>query len=85
MDYETWIERERRIRQRILTNSPVFQVHKCYRVCRECAEICLCHEIRCPNCDGTAIEEQPLPDGDVRDAARYRCCFRFDRISGTLP
>jgi len=83
MDYETWIARERRIRQRILTNSPVFLVHKCYRVCQACAELCLCHEVRCPNCDGTAIVEQPLPDSEVFTAARYRCRFRFDHLAGT--
>jgi len=84
MDYETWIARERRIRQRILTNSPLF-VHKRYRVCRHCAELCLCHEARCPNCDGSAIEEQPLADGEVFAAARYRCRFRFDHLAGKEP
>ena len=72
-----------RIRQRILTNSPVFQVHKRYRVCQDCAEICLCHELRCPNCDCTTITEQSLPDGEVFAAARYRCRFRFDHLAGT--
>jgi hypothetical protein len=81
-NYETWIARERRIRQRILTNSPVFQVHKRYRICSTCDEILLCHEARCPNCDGSAIAEQPLPDDEVLSPGRYRCRFRWSGLAG---
>jgi hypothetical protein len=78
LDYETWIRRERKIRIRILKSSPQIQTTRVYRVCRDCAEVCLCHEEICPNCGGVAVAELKLgPDEILNLEARIRCRERF--------
>lgn len=50
-NYATWIERERRVRLKILRSSLVIQQKQEYCVCSTCGEVCLCHEDKCPNCN----------------------------------
>jgi hypothetical protein len=42
-------KRERKIRIRLLESSPLIHKSRRYRLCRDCAEICLWHEDACPN------------------------------------
>ncbi len=81
MDYGSWTRRERRIRLKILKDSPTVREMAVYRVCKDCGEICLCHEQTCPNCNGTQILEKYLPDTKVQLKERIRCRFRFDNLS----
>jgi hypothetical protein len=82
MDYDVWIERERRIRVKILNSSPIIQKEHKYRVCKSCGEICLCHEESCPNCNSTFITNQRL---EIRDgfniASKIRCQYRFNYLN----
>lgn len=74
--YPAWIERERRIRIKILINSPATKGNL-YRVCRKCGEVCLCHEEACPNCNSTDIAGGAyLPSLEVR----VRCRYRFEKL-----
>ena len=77
MDYDKWIERERRIRIRILDNSPVIKNENKYRVCKDCDEILLCHEEKCPNCDSYNIRNKNIY-GDIQLLKdKIRCWRRF--------
>lgn len=82
MDYASWIERERRLRTQLLRGSPVISERGAYRVCSSCAEVCLCHEMSCPNCGSTDIAERPCVeiDPDLDQGLRIRCLRRFERI-----
>lgn len=83
MDYPSWIERERRIRLKILEISPAIRSSRIYRVCRECNEICLCHEERCPNCNSPDIDVVELGSG-VDVGTRIRCRHRFFNLEGAI-
>lgn len=81
MNYDEWIERERRIRIRILNSSPMIQEKQIYRVCIDCGEVCLCHEENCPNCNSCRIENQLLLlDNDKSVASKIRCQYRFMKL-----
>jgi hypothetical protein len=74
--YQDWLERERRIRLRILGQSPEIGASGMYRICADCAEVLLCHEQNCPNCGGRRLNQgklnrEDLP-GRMRLAARWR-------------
>lgn len=84
MDYDKWIKRECRIRHQILKNSPVIRQKKSYRVCDKCGEICLCHELNCPNCNSDNITERQIADLDSEIEKRIRCIFRFQHLNKTL-
>ena len=58
MDYVDWIMRESKIRIKILLDSPVIRKTGFYRICRDCGEICLCHEKACPNCNKKNISQE---------------------------
>ena len=62
MDYEEWISRERRIRLTLLMSSPEIKNESISRVCEDCGEVCLCHELSCPNCGGSKIINQQIKD-----------------------
>ncbi len=79
MDYDEWIERERRLRIRILEGSPLIQKEHCFRVCSECREILLCHEESCPNCDSGSIDRENI-ETFAALPARIRCKYRFLKI-----
>lgn len=83
MNYQAWIERERRIRAKLLTELPVIWEKRLYRVCQTCEEICLCHENNCPNCNSSSIVQVKLNDieREVLSGKRIRCRFRFDNLS----
>jgi len=81
MDYNDWIDRERRIRLKILKDSPVIRNSGIYRVCNDCGEVCLCHEQSCPNCNGRSIKEELINNIDEEIGRRIRCMFRFEQIS----
>ena len=79
--YEEWIARERRIRLRLLKNSPQIQATQVYRVCRDCQEICLCHEETCPHCLSVNITEKKLAVFDDETLAqRIRCQGRYEKL-----
>ena len=82
MDYEAWIGRERKIRSTLLMNVPEIKNNSICRVCKDCGEICLCHEINCPNCGGREIGDQQFNDveKEVLSGRRIRCQFRFKNI-----
>jgi Fe-S cluster biogenesis protein NfuA len=79
LEYEEWIERERRVRTRILMSSPVIAKDGLCRTCQDCGEILLCHEGTCPNCNSGRITSQRIDD--ALDAARIRCRFRFEHLT----
>lgn len=82
MDYDQWIRRERRIRARVLRNSPVMLEHGRCRVCSDCGELCLCHELSCPNCGSDRVNEEALVDrdGELLRGERIRCRRRFRQL-----
>ena len=82
MDYEEWISRERRIRKALLMSSPEIKNKGICRMCQDCGEICLCHEINCPNCGGSKIVDQQFNDveREILSGNRIRCRFRFKNI-----
>mgnify|MGYP001606625546 FL=1 len=77
MDYDGWIERERRIRNRILDNSPVIKNENKYRVCQDCDEILLCHEEKCPNCDSYNMANKNIYVDIQLLKDEIRCWRRF--------
>lgn len=80
-EYRHWINRERRLRRKILQNSPLIRDCPVFRVCQDCDEVCLCHEDRCPNCNSGNIQRELLPQYQ-EDAleSRIRCEFRFTHL-----
>jgi len=82
MDYDEWIERERRMRISLLKDSPVIKEKSIYRICQDCGEICLCHEETCPNCNSIRIIQDMLHDKDIEVliGKRIRCKFRFEHL-----
>ncbi len=82
MDYEEWIGRERKIRVSLLMSSPEIQNKGICRVCQDCAEVCLCHELTCPNCGSREIVDQQFNDvvKEVLSVSRIRCRLRFNNI-----
>jgi len=83
MDYEEWIGRERRIRSTLLMNSAEIRNNGICRICKECSEICLCHEINCPNCGSNQVAAQQVNDleNEVHSGNRIRCRFRFEKMN----
>jgi len=81
IEYNEWIKRERRIRFKLLRDSPVIREKKTYTVCQDCGEICLCHEETCPNCNSNRIEQQKVDDGEAVSGERIRCRFRFENLT----
>lgn len=79
MNYDKWINREKKIRIKILKSSPIIQKKNIYRVCKECEEICLCHENSCPNCSSFNIKEQIIED-DYLVFNKIRCQHRFKNL-----
>ena len=79
MNYQEWINREKRLRIKILQSSPVVRNDKILRVCKECGEVCLCHEDTCPNCNSLNISNQILnfEDDPICIEDRIRCRYRF--------
>ncbi len=84
MDYQIWIDRERRIRTKLLTGLPVIWEKRLYRVYQMRGEICLCHEDSCPNCNSTIIVQIKIDDieKEVLSGKRIRCRFRFQNLDG---
>lgn len=79
MDYQRWIERQRRYRLKTLAQSPQ-AAHGAFRLCGDCGEACLCHETACPNCGGADIAWGSLPGGLAEAAGRVRCRLRFQGL-----
>lgn len=82
VNYDSWINRERRIRLKILSRPPVVAGRAVYRVCQDCGEVCLCHEPACPNCNSVAVTEQEVEDleAETGRGERIRCRHRFERL-----
>lgn len=83
MNYEEWIGRERRIRSTLLMSSAEINNKGICRICKDCSEICLCHETNCPNCGGSQIVAQQVNDveREVQSGNRIRCRFRFGKMN----
>ena len=80
MDYGLWIERERRIRIRLLQDWPEARIEGIYRVCQSCGEICLCQEDTCPNCRSDVISKEVLDEKELLDGNRIRCLKRYQNL-----
>jgi len=80
MDYAQWIERERRLRVRLLMQSPDIRRRGVFKVCRDCKEVCLCHETICPNCGKGSVGEIRMDRAEVARGERIRCHWRFDNL-----
>jgi hypothetical protein len=63
--YSVWLERERRVRLRILGQSPEIAATGLHRLCADCGEVLLCHEDECPNCGGRGLAEARLAPEDL--------------------
>ncbi len=83
MSYTEWIERERRIRIRLLLSAPSLMSDGILRVCGACGELCLCHEDRCPNCGSNDVSLQELPrrPDPATLAKSIRCMRRYKQLS----
>lgn len=83
MDYEEWIGRERRIRATLLMSSAEIRNSGICRICKDCVEICLCHETTCPNCGSDQIVAQQVNDlkKEVQSGNRIRCRNRFENLN----
>jgi len=80
IQYDQWIERERRTRLRLLLDSPVIMKTRIFRVCVVCGEICLCAEVSCPNCNDRSISEKRLEDSRENLLKRINCMYRFKSL-----
>jgi len=82
VEYEKWIERERRFRSALLISSPEIREKGYCRICQNCNEICLCHETRCPNCGSKHIVQQIVPDlrKQLMSGRRINCKKRYEKI-----
>jgi hypothetical protein len=83
VDYKDWIGRERRLRRKILMDSAVIREKGICRICKECGEICLCHELTCPNCNCKDIIEDKFDNikAEILNGNRIRCKFRFEKLT----
>ena len=77
MDYDQWIERQRRFRLKALAQAPEVAAGGVFRLCARCGEVCLCHETACPNCGSDGIAPARLAGGLAEAAGRIRCLGRF--------
>lgn len=80
MDYQEWILRERRLRIKILRDWPEARDEGLYRVCQDCEEICLCSEMKCPNCESVRIEKRKLTESSLMDGEFIRCKKRYENM-----
>ena len=80
LNYEEWVSRERRIRIKILKDSPVIRERGILCACDNCGEVCLCHEQNCPNCNSCNIIEKQIDGLDAEMCKRIRCHFRFEHL-----
>ena len=80
MKYQDWIKRERRLRIKILRDWPEARDEGIYRVCQDCGEICLCSEMKCPNCESGNIEKRELPKSRLMDGKLIRCKKRYVKM-----
>ncbi len=82
MDYNEWIGRERKIRAKLLMSSSVIKNTGVCRVCRSCAEVCLCHELACPNCGSIDIVHEKIEEieTELLSEKRIRCQYRYKNL-----
>jgi|ETNmetMinimDraft_35_1059890.scaffolds.fasta_scaffold104518_2 hypothetical protein len=80
MNYDEWINRERKIRISLLLNSPLIQKTDTYRTCENCGEICLCHEDFCPNCNANNVIQKKISKTDLISGEYIRCSFRYANL-----
>lgn len=80
MEYPEWIERERRIRTRILLDWPEARDDGVFRICQSCGEICLCSEKTCPNCNVAEITKERIDLAELLSGSRIRCQYRFENL-----
>jgi uncharacterized OB-fold protein len=83
--YQLWIERERKIRIELLNTTLTSMKKKVCHICRDCGEVCLCHEENCSNCDSSniSLENLTVSGDEVIEffEKRIRCCYRFMHLS----
>jgi len=80
MDYQDWIERERRFRIKLLNDWPEARDEGIYRVCQSCKEICLCSEEICPNCGGLDITKVKQNQEFILGSTNIRCKMRYEAL-----
>jgi hypothetical protein len=87
MGYQEWIDRERKLRAKLIVQfHAANDAHK-IRACVDCHEIVLCYETICPNCSSARISHETFGYDNLnkwiidrihcRD--RYRNLFEYDK------
>jgi uncharacterized OB-fold protein len=87
MEYERWIERERRMKVLLLLlDSSLIKEKQICRICQDCGEICLCYELVCPKCNSHRITEEKRYDIErfVMIGVNIRRRFRFNNLNKVL-
>jgi len=79
MKYYIWIEREKKVREKLLKSARQLDSDCMFKTCQDCGEICLCHEKVCPNCNSERIILQLLEDSRII-SERIRCRYRYNRL-----
>jgi hypothetical protein len=87
MGYQEWINRERRIRAKLIVQFHAMGDKKKIRVCLNCREVVLCYETICPNCalnkivleDSASADLEKLIFNRIHCRDRYRQLFEGDQ------
>ena len=82
MGYQEWIDRERRIRVKLIVQFHAAGDKKKIRVCTNCREVVLCYETVCPNCASKKIALEDCLDTDLAKliSGRIHCRDRYRRL-----
>jgi len=67
-------------------SSPEIQNKGICLVCQECGEVCLCHEVTCPNCGSVDIVHQKIEEieTELLSEQRIRCKYRYENLKMNL-
>ena len=82
MGYQEWINRERKIRTKLIVQfRAANDTHK-IRLCVDCREVVLCYENICPNCASTKISRETIDDRNLEKmiADRIHCRDRYQKL-----
>jgi hypothetical protein len=82
MGYQEWINRERKIRAKLIVQfHAANDTHK-IRFCVDCREVVLCYETICPNCASAKISQETIGDRNFEKmiASRIHCRNRYQQL-----
>ena len=82
MGYQEWINRERRIRAKLIVQFHATGDKNKIRVCTNCREVVLCYETVCPNCASKKIELEDCVGIDLDNliSNRIHCRDRYRQL-----